>query len=110
MGILVGITTMLANAAGPVYGLFLLAIGLPKKEFVGTAAWFFLLLNLIKIPFSWNLGLIRIETLLLNVVLLPGIYIGLIAGSAIANRIGQRDFEAAIIVLAAFAGLHMLLL
>jgi hypothetical protein len=110
MGILVGITTMLANAAGPVYGLFLIAIGLPKKEFVGTAAWFFLLLNLIKIPFSWNLGLIRMETLLLNVVLLPGIYIGLIAGSAIAKRIGQREFEAAIIALAGFAGLHMLLI
>jgi hypothetical protein len=110
MGVLVGITTMLANAAGPVYGLFLIAIGLPKKEFVGTAAWFFLLLNLIKIPFSWNLGLIRMETLLLNVVLLPGIYIGLIAGSAIAKRIGQREFEAAIIALAGFAGLHMLLI
>jgi uncharacterized membrane protein YfcA len=110
MGVLVGITTMLANAAGPVYGLFLIAIGLPKKEFVGTAAWFFLLLNLIKIPFSWNLGLIHTDTLLLNVVMLPGIYIGLVAGSAIANRIGQRDFEAAIIVLAACAGIYMLLL
>ena len=109
MGILVGITTMLANAAGPVYGLFLIAIGLPKKEFVGTAAWFFLLLNLIKIPFSWNLGLIHPDTLLLNVVLLPGIYIGLVAGSAVSKRIGQREFEAAIIVLAGFAGIYMLL-
>jgi uncharacterized membrane protein YfcA len=42
--------------------------------------------------------------------LLPGIYIGLIAGSAIAKRIGQREFEAAIIALAGFAGLHMLLI
>lgn len=109
MGILVGITTMLANAAGPVFGLFLIAIGLPKKEFVGTAAWFFLLLNLIKIPFSWNLGLIRGDTLALNVVLLPMIYLGLVAGSAVAKRIRQRDFETAIIVLAALAGLHMLI-
>ena len=52
MGILVGLTTMLANAAGPVFGLYLLAIGLPKLEFVGTAAWFFLILNIVKIPFS----------------------------------------------------------
>jgi uncharacterized membrane protein YfcA len=109
MGILVGVTTMLANAAGPVFGLFLLAIGLPKKEFVGTAAWFFLLLNLIKIPFSWNLGLIRSDTLTLNLLLLPGIYIGLIAGTAVAKRIRQRDFEAAIVVLAALAGLNLLL-
>lgn len=109
MGILVGVTTMLANAAGPVFGLFLLAIGLPKKEFVGTAAWFFLLLNVIKIPFSWNLGLIRSETLALNLLLLPGIYLGLIAGTAVAKRIRQRDFEAAIIVLAALAGMNLLL-
>jgi len=109
MGILVGITTMLANAAGPVFGLFLIAIGLPKKEFVGTAAWFFLLLNVIKIPFSWNLGLIRTDTLALNFLLLPGIFLGLIAGTAVAKRIRQRDFEAAIIVLAALAGLNLLL-
>ncbi len=109
MGILVGVTTMLANAAGPVFGLFLLAIGLPKKEFVGTAAWFFLLLNVIKIPFSWNLGLIRSDTLALNLLLLPGIYLGLVAGTAVAKRIRQRDFEAAIIVLAALAGLNLLL-
>jgi hypothetical protein len=89
--------------------MFLIAIGLPKKEFVGTAAWFFLLLNLLKIPFSWNLGLIRSDTLALNVVLLPGIYLGLVAGSAISKRIRQRDFETVIVVLAALAGLHMLL-
>ena len=100
---------MLANAAGPVFWLFLIAIGLPKKEFVGTAAWFFLLLNVIKIPFSWNLGLIRTDTLALNFLLLPGIFLGLIAGTAIAKRIRQRDFEAAIIVLAALAGLNLLL-
>lgn len=108
MGILVGITTMLANAAGPVYGLFLIAIGLPKKEFVGTAAWFFLLLNLIKIPFSWNLGLMNSDTLVLNVILVPGILLGLFAGWAIADRIRQSDFEMIILILATLAGLHMI--
>jgi uncharacterized membrane protein YfcA len=107
MGILVGITTMLANAAGPVYGLFLIAIGLPKKEFIGTAAWFFLLLNLIKIPFSWNLGLMNPDTLIINVILIPGILLGLLAGRAIADRIRQGDFETAVLVLATLAGLHM---
>ena len=108
MGVLVGITTMLANAAGPVYGLFLIAIGLPKKEFVGTAAWFFLLLNLIKIPFSWNLGLMNSDTLMINVILIPCILLGLLAGRAIADRIRQADFETAVLILATLAGLHML--
>lgn len=108
MGILVGITTMLANAAGPVYGLFLIAIGLPKKEFVGTAAWFFLLLNLIKIPFSWNLGLMSSDTLVVNLILIPGILLGLFAGRAIADRIRQSDFETIILILATLAGFHMI--
>src|SRR5208283_3682403 len=55
-GILAGFTTMVANAAGPVMSLYLLAIGLPKLAFVGTGAWFFLLVNAFKIPFSVKLG------------------------------------------------------
>jgi uncharacterized membrane protein YfcA len=109
MGILVGITTMLANAAGPVFGIFLIAIGLPKKEFVGTAAWFFLLLNVVKIPFSWNLGLIRSDTLALNVIFLPLIWLGLKAGSNLVKKINQRGFEAGIIILAVISAASLLL-
>jgi uncharacterized membrane protein YfcA len=108
MGVLVGITTMLANAAGPVFGLFLIAIGLPKKEFIGTAAWFFLLLNVIKIPFSWNLGLIRQDTLALNLALLPMVWLGLKAGAKIAQRIPQKWFEVVVILLSTLAALQLL--
>jgi uncharacterized membrane protein YfcA len=108
MGMLVGITTMLANAAGPVFGLFLLAIGLPKREFVGTAAWFFLLLNVLKIPFSANLGLIQRETLMLNLVLLPLIVVGLGMGRAVIHRIPQRTFDTVILIFSAAAAIHML--
>lgn len=110
MGILVGITTMLANAAGPVFGMFLIAIGLPKKEFVGTAAWFFLLLNVVKIPFSWNLGLIRSDTLALNAIFLPLIWLGLKAGSSLVKKIDQRGFEVGIIILAVISAASLLLL
>jgi uncharacterized membrane protein YfcA len=108
MGILVGITTMLANAAGPVFGLFLLAIGLPKQEFVATAAWFFLLLNMAKIPFSLNLGLIRGDTLVVNLLLLPLIFIGLAIGRAIITRIPQRAFDLVILAFSALAAIQML--
>ena len=108
MGGLVGITTMLANAAGPVFGLFLIAIGLPKKEFVGTAAWFFLLLNLFKIPFSWNLGLIRTDTLALNAMLLIPIFLGLKTGGTIVERIQQRWFDLTIILLSGLAAVQLI--
>ncbi len=108
MGILVGLTTMLANAAGPVFGLYLLAIGLPKLEFVGTAAWFFLLLNIVKIPFSWSLGLIRIDTLALNAILIPLIAVGLWVGTLVIRRIPQRLFDSLILVLTGAASIRML--
>lgn len=108
MGILVGLTTMLANAAGPVFGLYLLAIGLPKLEFVGTAAWFFLLLNIVKIPFSWSLGLIRLDTLALNAMLIPLIAVGLWVGTLVIRRIPQRLFDSLILVLTGAASIRML--
>jgi uncharacterized membrane protein YfcA len=110
MGILVGLTTMLANAAGPVFGLYLLAIGLPKMEFVGTAAWFFLLLNISKIPFSWSLGLIRLDTLALNAALLPLIALGLWIGTMVVRRIPQKLFDSLILIFTGVAALRMLFL
>ncbi len=110
MGILVGLTTMLANAAGPVFGLYLLAIGLPKLEFVGTAAWFFLLLNISKLPFSWSLGLIRLDTLALNAALLPLIALGLWIGNMVVRRIPQKLFDSLILIFTGGAALRMLFL
>ena len=50
---------MTANAAGPVMTLYLSAAGIDKRRFVGTSAWFFLIVNLAKVPFSIGLGLMQ---------------------------------------------------
>jgi uncharacterized membrane protein YfcA len=55
LGFMAGITTMMANAAGPVMIIYLLAMRLPKVEFVGTGAWFFFVVNWLKVPFSTKL-------------------------------------------------------
>lgn len=108
IGFLAGVVTMLANAAGPVMGLYLLAVGLPKEVFVGTSAWFFLILNLSKVPFSAQLGLIRSESLLFNLMLVPAIIGGLFLGKAVVARIPQRVFDTLIIVFAFVAALRLL--
>lgn len=108
MGLLAGVTTMLANAAGPVMGLYLLAVALPKDAFVGTAAWFFLLINLIKVPFSLQLGLIQPTTLALNAVLIPAIAAGLFLGKAIIARLPQRGFDSLVLIFAILAALRLL--
>jgi uncharacterized membrane protein YfcA len=93
MGFIAGVTTMLANAAGPVMGLYLLAVALPKDAFVGTAAWFFLLINLIKVPFSAQLGLIHGSTLAFNLLLVPAIIAGLFLGRTAVAKLPQKWFD-----------------
>jgi uncharacterized membrane protein YfcA len=108
MGLLAGLTTMLANAAGPVMALYFLAVALPKMEFVGTSAWFFLIVNLIKVPFSASLGLIRPDTLALNGLLIPAIALGLLAGRFLVRRISQHWFEGLLLIFAAAAALRLI--
>jgi len=107
MGLFVGVTTMLANAAGPIAALYLLAVALPKLEFVGTSAWLFLIINCFKVPFSLALGLIHRETLLLNAVLIPAIVVGLFAGRWVVHLIPQRLFDALLLIFAAIAALRL---
>ncbi|MDZ4848330.1 MAG: sulfite exporter TauE/SafE family protein [Pirellulaceae bacterium] len=108
MGLTVGMTTMLANAAGPVFGLYLLALMIPKLEFVGTSAWFFLMLNAFKVPFSWQLGLIDLESLQLNALLCPIIIGGLFFGKAIVKRLPQKTFDSLILAFTAIAAMRLL--
>jgi uncharacterized protein len=108
MGILAGITTMLANAAGPVMALYFLAVALPKLEFVGTSAWFFLALNVFKVPFSAGLGLIHQQTLLFNAVLAPAIVAGLVSGRWLVTRIPQKLFDGLLLAFVILAALRMI--
>ncbi len=108
-GLLAGFTTMVANAAGPVMILYLLAMGLPKMTFIGTMAWFFLLLNLFKVPFSVGLGLINKSSLLLDVVLLVPMVPGALLGPHIVRYIPQRGFEQMVLVFTVLAAIRLLL-
>lgn len=108
MGVLAGAATMLANAAGPVFAVYLIAVGLPKMEFVGTSAWFFFIINLFKVPFSVALGLIRGPTLLLNLILAPAVLAGVLTGRWLLERIPQRLFEHLLLAFAMLAALRLM--
>jgi uncharacterized membrane protein YfcA len=99
MGILAGFTTMVANAAGPVMILYLLAIGLPNLIFIGTSAWFFLLVNAFKVPFSVKLGLITPPSLLMDAILLLPMIPGAMLGPRLLAHINQRLFERMVLAL-----------
>ncbi len=92
-GLLAGATTMVANAAGPVMLIYLLAMRLPKNEFLGTSAWFFFLVNITKVPFSAGLGLITPSSLVLDGILAPAVVAGAFLGVWAAKRIPEKPFE-----------------
>ncbi|HUT28583.1 MAG TPA: sulfite exporter TauE/SafE family protein [Sedimentisphaerales bacterium] len=108
MGFLAGITTMMANAAGPVMVIYLLAMRLAKVEFVGTGAWFFFIINWVKVPFSANLQMMTAASVKLDLIMLPAIALGAVVGILLLKRIPQKLFTAAVQLLAAAAALKLL--
>ena len=108
MGLAAGATTMLANAAGPVMTLYLLAMRLPKHQFIGTSAWFFFAVNWIKVPFFTQQGLISSPSLMTDLVLLPVVAVGAIVGIVLLKRIPQKLFNTIALLLAAASAIKLL--
>lgn len=108
IGVLAGFTTLVANAAGPLMVIYLLAMRLPKLEFMGTGAVFFMLLNWFKVPFMIHLGLITPSSFGINVLLAPAVLAGALLGRNILHRINQRLFENLALFLSAVAALELM--
>jgi uncharacterized membrane protein YfcA len=107
-GALGGFATMLANAAGPVIQLYLMARGIPKMELIGIGARFFLLVNLLKVPLNAQLALITPESLLENLRLLPAVALGVFGGRWLVRHVSQRLFEWMIVGFSITAGLRLM--
>jgi uncharacterized membrane protein YfcA len=110
MGILGGFATMIGNVAGPVFAIYLLAMHLPKNNFIGTSAWFFLIINFSKFPlqmFVWNN--INAESLLIDLVTLPSIALGAFLGFKIVKIIPENTFRGFVIVITFISAFLLLL-
>jgi uncharacterized membrane protein YfcA len=108
MGFLAGVTTQLANAAGPIMTIYLLAMRLPKYEFIGTGAWYFLILNWLKMGIFATEGRITTQTMAADIAMLPLIAIGAIAGIFILKKVPQKWFNFFVQFLAAAAAIKLL--
>ncbi|MBQ9787053.1 MAG: sulfite exporter TauE/SafE family protein [Lentisphaeria bacterium] len=107
-GILLGSTTQLANAAGPISSLYLLAMKLPKETYMGTCAWFFLILNWLKLPiFAWE-GRVTLESVWLDICMLPVIIFGGFLGIVLLRKMPQKIFEWIIQILVIAASVRLL--
>lgn len=108
-GVIGGFATMVANAAGPVAALYLIFLRLPKIAFVGTLAWFFLIVNWLKLPVLVGLGAVNAASLSVSLPAGAFAMLGVIVARIIVGRISQRLFEWLIWIFVVGAGLHLLL-
>jgi uncharacterized membrane protein YfcA len=104
-----GFATMVANAAGPVAALYFIASGLPKYAYIGTAAWFFLLVNCFKVPFMVQLGIIDFDSLRFSVSFMPYAILGAVIAPFIVKHINQKVFEILIWVFVVIGGLKLII-
>lgn len=108
MGLLAGFGTAVGNAAGPVMTIYLIGCGLPKQQFMGTWAWFFMIANLVKLPAYVQLSIIATETLYYDLMVLPALMVGALLGRRLFLVVPQWLFDGLVLVLAATAGLHLI--
>ena len=103
-----GFTSTVANAAAPIMMLFFLSVGLPKLQFLGTGAWFFMFLNLFKIPFYLSIDLITMETVLLDLKLAPAVVLGLFIGRFTGLKIPQKGFAIFALTITVLASIRLI--
>ncbi len=106
-GFVAGVATMVANAAGPVFQLYLLSRRFEKMELIGVGARFFLLINILKLPFLGGMGFINSESLVFNAKLVPAVLLGVLVGRRLVRAVSQRAFEWLVIIFAMIAGLRL---
>ena len=106
-GLLIGTSTIMANAAGPVFSIYALVEKMAKETFLGVGARCFLLINIIKLPMVAHLGLIDERSLKINLVVLPALIAGIFIGRKIIQIIPQRGFEILLYTFSAIAGIRL---
>jgi uncharacterized membrane protein YfcA len=108
-GLAAGFTTMIGNLAGAFANLYFLAMRLPKNHFIGTAAWIFLVMNFFKLPFQvfyWKN--INQETLQTDLILLPALIVGFLAGIRLTGKINDAHYRKMVLLLTLAGSVLML--
>lgn len=109
-GVGAGFTSMIGNLAGAFTAIFLLAMRLPKNTFIGTSAWFFMMINWIKVPFHvfvWKT--ITWDTFFLDLTAIPVIAFGAWLGIIIVKKLSEGAYRWFIIVMTLIAAVFMML-
>ncbi len=107
-GTVAGFTSFVAHAGGPPVDMYLLRRPLDKTAFVGTTAFFFLVVNYVKlIPYAW-LGQFDTTNLVTSVALFPVAAAGVLGGYWMHRRVSDSVFFGLVYLLLLFVGIKLI--
>ncbi|MAF17634.1 MAG: permease [Marinomonas sp.] len=109
MGFAGGLVSMIANAAGPLFSLFLLEQKLSKDSYVSTRAWGFFIINLVKLPMYLSLGLLTQESLTISAYAIPGLLVGAVIGYHFLKHVKPVHFKWLIRIMSTIAAMKLML-
>ena len=98
---------MVANAAGPIGQLYFISVELPKLAFIGTGAWCFFIVNIVKVPLQAHLGIINLSSLQISLSLAPVAMLGAWIAPKVVHLIPQRMFTFAVWFFILLAGVKL---
>jgi hypothetical protein len=107
-GIAAGFTSQIAHAGGPPFQMWVMPRQLPHTVFVGTAAIFFAVVNLIKVPAYVALGQFTSANAIASLILLPFAVLASIAGVYLVRRVSGKGFYTIVYWLMIAAGAKLL--
>lgn len=107
LGVVAGGTSMISNASGPIVTAYLLSMRLPKREFMGTGAWYYFILNALKVPFHLAMGTMTGATLVIDAIAVPVVLAGTVVGVGIVRRLPEQAFRLAAMGLAILAAANL---
>jgi len=103
-----GFTSFGVHAGGPPISIYLLPQKMDKTILMGTFAWFFSVVNLLKlIPYTW-LGLFDQTNMITSLVLVPLAPVGVALGQFLLNKVSVNTIYSFCYVFLFLAGLSLL--
>src|SRR5882724_2019100 len=108
VGAFAGISSTIAHAAGPIISLHLLPQRLERGMFVGTCALYFFLMNALKLPAYYQVGLFEKISPQLAMMFVPLVIVGALVGYLVNRRINDRIFTNTLYVITFALGWYIL--
>lgn len=110
IGVAGGFTSMIGNLAGSIMAIYFISMRLPKNAFIGTTAWFFLVINLFKVPFHvFHWKTISAETMIMDLTTIPLIAIGAYTGIVMVKKMTEANYRWFIIGMTIVAAIIMII-